>query len=443
MKVLVLLLLGLIATLAQDCQILVPAGPLTAAGLATPYQLLAPCNQTNMGMASFVEGAIFDTQNNKLFIYNPLVITAGSTPLVVPTAPNLPVANSVALWFGSNAGTLTLVDNNNGANIQAGNCINGAPGSIFGQFSYCNAIAFFQAVNGAVTAGMFKVPALPNAVDGLPCPTIRDWFIVDMDQSDNVVVDYLVVGVQTAQDTIANRAANPTFTTLFNPGDNRLTAVAVAGALTCPPMKNLDLADNQNLVGLGSLASNEIYGMVNQAAPQALIPLSHAMTRLNNQPNLQKTNLYRQGVNQPIAANAAAADSVAYCTNIYYNAPKRMAANQTPLFNFQSADPNVATNLLGFLAQRFFTTFGPDGLNCAGLLNVPQPIVPIKNMNNLFVGATITVPVNPNQAGNNNNNNALPTTTIIIIVVCSVAGGILLIGLIVGVIWYRNRSMYS
>jgi len=370
-----------------------------------------------------------------------LVITAGTTPLVVPTAPILPTSNIVALFFGYNGGTLTLVDNANGANIQAGNCINGAPGSIFGQVSFCNGPSFFQAVTTAITAKQLTVPALPTAIDGLPCPTVRDFFVVDMDQSDNVVTDYLFVGVQTAQDTTANRAAHPGFTTLTNGSDNRLVAVALAGALQCTPMKAIDLADNQNTVGLPSQALNEIFAMVNQAAPQALVPLSHAMTRVNNQPNLVKTNLYRQGVGQPIAATNAGADSVAYCTNIYYTAPKRLAANQMPLFNFQSADPNVATNLFGFLAQRFFTTFGPDGLDCANLLNVAQPVVPIKNMNGLFVGATITVPVPP--TGTQAPINTLPTTTIIIIVVCSVVGGILLIGLIVGVIWYRNRSMYS
>jgi hypothetical protein len=33
--------------------------------------------------------------------------------------------------------------------------------------------------------------------------------------------------------------------------------------------------------------------------------------------------------------------------------------------NFGSPDPNAAVNLFAFLAQRFATSFGADGLNCA------------------------------------------------------------------------------
>jgi len=438
--VLLLLLLGLLVINAQDCQILIPANPLSAVGLSTPFQLVAPCIQTDPMMASFVEGGVLDTSLGKIAVYNPLVITAGTVPLATPIVPVLPAQNVVGLWFGTNAGTLTLTDNANGANLQAGNCVNGLAGSIFGQFSYCNAVAFFAAANTAINNKQLIVPPLNNAADGVICPTVRDWFIVDMDQSDNVVVDYLFVGTQTAQDTTTNRANHPTFTTLTNGSDNRLLAVAVGTAMVCTPFKAPDLADPMNAVGLPSLALNELHAMVNQPAPQALVPISHAMTRVNNQPNLVKTNAYRSGVGQPSAGTVANADSVAYCTNIYYNAPKRLAANQALLFNFQSADPNVATNLFAFLCQRFFTTFGPDGLNCASLLNVAQPVVPVKNAGGFFVGATITVPPPLNQ---NNGTGALPTTSIIIIVVCSVGGGILLIGLIVGVIWYRNRSMYS
>jgi hypothetical protein len=438
-NIIVLFFLGLLAINAQDCTVTLPNNPLTAQGLATPYPITG-CNQTNPMMASFVEGGVIDTSSGKLYVYNPLMITAGTTPLVNPTPPNLPANNVVALFFGTNACTLTLADNTNGATLAAAQCVNGAPGSIFGQVSFCNTNNFWTAINTALTNKQITVPPLGNAADGLPCPTVRDFFVVDMDQSDNVVTDYLFVGVQTAQDTAANRANNPTFQVLTNGSDNRLVAVAISGAFGCTALKAPDLADPTNTVGLASQYLNELNALVNQAAPQALVPLSHAMTRVNNQPNLAKTNLYRAGVGQPLAQNNGQADSVAYCTNVYFTAPKRMAANQAVLFNFQSADPNVASNLFGFLAQRFFTTFGPDGLNCASLLNVAPPVVPIKNnMNNLFVGATITVPVPPN----NNTTTGLPTSSIIIIVVCSVAGGILLIGLIVGVIWYRNRSMYS
>jgi len=439
-SVVALLLLGLLAINAQDCVIFVPLNPLTATGLALPWQLQAPC--TEVANAGFVEGTIIDNTLGKLFVYNPLVITAGTTPLVVPTAPVLPAQNTVGLFIGTNACTLTLADNNNGANLQAGNCVNGIAGSIFGQVSFCNGVAFFAAANTAINNKQLIVPPIGNAINGdnLPCPTVRDFSLVDMDQSDNVVTAYIAVGAQTAQDTTANRNNNPGFTLITNGSDNRLLAVAFDGAMGCTPFMAPDLADAANTVGLPSQALNELSALVNQASPQALVPLSHAMTRVNNQPSLVKTNAYRASVGQVQALNSAQADGVVYCTNLYYTFPKRLANNQAVLFNAQSADPNVATNLFAFLAQRFFATFGPNGLNCANLLNVAQPVVPIMNGGGLFVGATVTVPVQP---GTNTGTTGLPTTTIIIIVVCTVVGGLLLIGLIVGVIWYRNRSMYS
>ena len=110
MKLALLLLLGAVSIFAQNCLIVVPPNPLTATGLATPYRLQG-CNQSNVGMAAFVEGSILDTNTGKLFVYNPLVITDGTTPLVTPTAPNILPSMIVALWFGFNGATLTLVDN--------------------------------------------------------------------------------------------------------------------------------------------------------------------------------------------------------------------------------------------------------------------------------------------------------------------------------------------
>src|SRR5690349_21687913 len=50
----------------MNCTLIVPANPLTAQGLATPYQLVAtnpkkgPCKEANMMQAAFVQGAIID-----------------------------------------------------------------------------------------------------------------------------------------------------------------------------------------------------------------------------------------------------------------------------------------------------------------------------------------------------------------------------------------------
>ena len=74
----------------------VPAQPLTAQGLATPYQLVAtnpdngPCNEANATQAVFVQGAVIDPATGNIAIYNPLVIDQGTQPAIAPVVPTLP-----------------------------------------------------------------------------------------------------------------------------------------------------------------------------------------------------------------------------------------------------------------------------------------------------------------------------------------------------------------
>jgi hypothetical protein len=96
-----------------------------------------------------------------------------------------------------------------------------------------------------------------------------------------------------------------------------------------------------------------------------LVPIGDDMTRVNNQPNLSKVNSFRIGAGQPQAANVAAADTIAYCSNLYYTAVQRMAANKETFINYASPDPNIATDLFAFMAQRFANTFGIAGLDCS------------------------------------------------------------------------------
>lgn len=375
----------------------VPLNPLTGFGLATPYILVLPCNQT--AVSSFVEGVIYDTNANTLNVYNPLVITQGTTPLVTPVPITIAASAVVGLWFGSNAGSLTLTDNNNGVNLASGNCVNGLTGSIFGQVAWCNALEFFLAANNGLLNGKIIVPPLGMANDGLPCPTVRDFFVVDMDQSDNVVTTYIAVGSQTAQDTTANRNAYGTAVTLSNGSDNRLLAIAMDSALGCSPWHVTTTMDPANTLGLASMAMNELHAANRQGAPMALVPLGHAMARLNNQPSLAKVNAYRQGTNQPFANTVGDADTVVYCTNLYYTLPARLNMNQNSFTNAGSPENDMATNLFAFLAQRFATTFTINGLNCAALLGVQNPVLPLMNNAGIATGAVITVPIPPGSGG--------------------------------------------
>jgi hypothetical protein len=97
-----------------NCTLIVPADPLSAQGLATPYQLTAtdpgagPCNEANGGQTAFVQGAVLDPATGKISVYNPLVVDAGTQPAVAPAVPTLPAGAVVAVWFGYNGDTLSL-----------------------------------------------------------------------------------------------------------------------------------------------------------------------------------------------------------------------------------------------------------------------------------------------------------------------------------------------
>lgn len=335
------------------CTIVVPANPLSAAGLATPYQLAAtnpgqgPCHEADPNQAAFVQAAVLDPATGAVSVYSPLVVDRGSKPAARPVTPRLPAGAVVAVWFGYNGGVLTL------SGPGAGSCVNGVPGSPFGQFAYCNAAAFFTAADSAVTAGRLKVPALGTASDGRPCPTVRDFAVVDQDQSDNLPTSYLITGTGTvAQDTAANRAAlGRSAQPLSNGSDNRLLADFIDPALHCTPFTAPDLADPG--ARTTALALNELQGRL-QAQPAALVPPNDPMTTVNDRPSLAKTNLYRAGTGQtplPQSANLAAAGRD-YCTNLTTIAPKRFAADRAALAAAPSPDP-ASPNLLSFLRSRF------------------------------------------------------------------------------------------
>ena len=100
----------------MNCTLIVPANPLTAQGLATPYQLTAtnpadgPCNEANANQTAFVQGAVIDPATGQISVYNPLVVDQGTTPAARPgrAHPARPM-RCVALWFGFNGNTLSLL----------------------------------------------------------------------------------------------------------------------------------------------------------------------------------------------------------------------------------------------------------------------------------------------------------------------------------------------
>jgi len=321
---------------------------------------------------------------------------------VAPTAVTLNPGSVVSIWFGTNANTLTLLDNGAGS-LQAGSCINGiifnGQTSNFGQFAYCNAVTFFALVQAAVTSNALVAPPLGIAIDGDPCPTTRDFSLVDMDPGDNVVTAYLVDAQgRTAQNNSQNLQTLGIANVMFkvNPSDNRLVT-AVDNAMGCAPWKIRNLDDNINgVVGqngmVATVATNELHAFKFQLPPAALIPLGDPMARINNQPNLQKVNAYRAGLGQPNAATNNDANVLDFCSNFYKIHPRRLLKNFRQLINFPSPAPTVADSLFTFMAQRFFAAFGRNNLNCIDLLGVNNPVNLTVNANGLVIGAVIVPP---------------------------------------------------
>jgi hypothetical protein len=381
----------------------VPDAPLTAQGLATPYQLVATnpadgdCHEADPMQSAFVEAAILDPQTGRIAIYRPLVIDQlKPTPAAAPVVPDLPDNAVVGLWFGYNGMNLTLQANDRV--LEDNNCVQG-----LAQFAYCNAPAFFAAAHDAIQGSRLRVPPLgtwpdPNGNEQ-PCPSARSWDLVDQDQSDNLLTQYLLTADgHLAQKTAQNMAQFPDATVLSNPSDERLLGVFVAPALGCTPWTAPDLTDPGQKVG--ALALNELQAGAFQEPPQAWIPAGDPFAQ--NPPysgmiDLGQVNAYRRGVDQPEAANLSEASTTTYCRNLVDIGLPLLQLEQPKLTAFQSPFPNVANNLFTFVAQRFVGTYmmlneSPDPrhpLTCAELLGQPVPVTLTRDANGVVIDATI------------------------------------------------------
>src|SRR6266702_5861886 len=143
------------ALASMNCTLAVPANPLSAQGLATPWQLGDGCTMANVGtQGAFVEATIL-APNGSMQVYNPLVITAGTQPATAPVAPTIAAGSVVIINVGFNGTNLVLT----GAGAQQGNCVDASGQSVFGQVSACNAVNFYNTANADIARGTLKVPA--------------------------------------------------------------------------------------------------------------------------------------------------------------------------------------------------------------------------------------------------------------------------------------------
>ncbi|MGZ3664048.1 MAG: hypothetical protein ACXVCO_10310 [Ktedonobacterales bacterium] len=385
-----------------NCTLVVPNNPLTAQGLATPYLLKAtnpddgPCHEANPAQSAFVQAAVVNPATGVLAVYDPLVIDRGTKPAIDPVVPNIPAGSVVGIWFGFNGAVLTLQGARKNT-LRDNNCVNGLPDSPFGQFAYCNAVDFFAAANRGVNAGTFVPPPLGTDDKGLTCPSVRDFFFVDQDQSDNVTTAYLVTrDGRIAQDTTANRQNLPVATVLTNPSDNRLL-LGVDAALGCPPpWMRPNLADPGHRTT--ALPLNELQAAAHQPSPVALVPANDPMVLVMRDDkfvfSLTKVNLYRVGVDQPRAQSLQDASPKAYCVNYMRIAPPRLATDAPLLGQGPTPDPAVGNTLFTFMAQRYVNAFtNPlgEGLNCKKGFDLNPNVATRQNGDGVAIAVLITV----------------------------------------------------
>jgi hypothetical protein len=333
-----------------------------------------------------VQGAIV-APGGQVTLYNPLVIDQGTQPAAPPVPATVPPGSTVGIWFGSNGEKLTLRSAGGADSLTQGRCVNGLDGSLFGQFAHCNAVAFFQAVNAAGAAAP-QVPALGTARDGMPCPTVRDFSVVDQDQSDNVNTHYLATpDGRTAQPNAAGALGGQT-RDLANGSDNRLLTEFILPTLGCTSLTAQDQSNGN--VATASLPLQEIEAAARQQVPVALVPLNDPMTKIEDAQSAPKTDLFRAGVDQPALGGGDNGSPAAYCRGMFddphgiqrvFNAQAVYAAGRSP-------NADTGTNLFTFLASRASDAFGL--LGCDAALNQKNPITLTTNADGQVSAATFT-----------------------------------------------------
>ena len=354
------------AAASMNCTLTVPANPLSAQGLATPWQLGDGCSMANAGTeGAFVEATIL-APNGQVQVYNPLVITAGTTAAVTPAAPTIARGSQVIIDVGFNGTNLVL----QGQGARQGRCVDALGQSLIGQVSGCNAVNFYNLANSEIARGTLTVPPLGTSLDGQPCLATRNFAVVDQDPSDNVITTYLINGNgQTAQNTTANAAAIAGATTLVNGSDDKLLAAFLDPANGCTPFTAPDTTATGGTSA--SQALNELSSRVNQQGTIGVVPPNDEMTLVNSAFSIAKTNVYRSLVDQPLLAGNVNATTVAmdFCQNMTNIQPARNQLDMARELNFGSPVAAIGDNLATFMGNRLSMSFVNLGCANFGLTN--------------------------------------------------------------------------
>jgi hypothetical protein len=390
-----------------NCDIIVPANPLTAQGLATPYQLTGPngtspaesgCQMTNaVKLGAFVQATILDPATGTLSVYDPLVVTQGTRPAVKPSVPTIPADAVVTIAFGFNGKDLLQVGATP-ATLAAASCVNGQAGSPFGPVSFCNGIKFFGAVQRDERAGLLKVPS-PGTSDaiiasggdlgtGQACPVTRNFEVADHSSANNVTTEYLLNPLtgQTAQDTTSNAGNIAGATLLASRSDNTLLDQFLDPVLGCTPLQAPDLANNDQPTT--SQALDEILAGAYQPKIPALMPENdETVLNARGQYDGAKTDLYREELGQAAISNQnnKISDPATYCQDLVDIQTPFLAANQKLLATGQSPQTAVGDNLLTFMSSQLNMSFTNLACQHFGLTN---PVTVTRNGAGVAVAAT-------------------------------------------------------
>ncbi len=335
-----------------SCRVIVPANPLSARGLSTPYQLTGPAGTSAVpagctanapaAEAGLVRATILDPATGALAVYTPLVVTQGSRPAKAPAVPELPPGAIVTIDFGASGMDLTPAGATPGTLAQ-GHCVSGpAAGRAAGVVASCNGAAFFAAALPRLRAGQLRVPAAGTSATmvatagpigtGRACPTVRNFEVAGQDQGLSALVDGFL---------------DPAF--------------------GCRPFTAPDLAASN--APATSLALDELLAARDQPPIAALVPENELAPAAGGRPDPAGTDAYRAELGQPaVSARTDQADSpAAYCQNLVDIQTPFLAANAGVLTAAPAPVPAVATNLLTYLASRLSTAFGRLGCRQFGL----------------------------------------------------------------------------
>jgi hypothetical protein len=285
------------------CHIVVPAHPLSARGLSTPYQLKGCTAGSAASPGGVVQATILDPATGALSVYDPPVITAGNRPAVPPAVPRLPPNAIVTIDFSSNGPKLIPAGATPGALAQ-GHCISGPSPAVSGGVSSCNDTAFFRAALTLMHQGRLHVPSEGTAANmvatggrlgtGRDCPNVRNFEVAGQDQAGVLVDDFI----------------DPAF--------------------GCKPFTAPDLGDKN--------------------AP-ATSPALDELLAAGNEPRL--------AAQLPPAGQPGRA---AYCQHLVNLQAPFLAANSDVLATAAAPGPAAGTNLFTYLASRLSASF--SGLGC-------------------------------------------------------------------------------